>query len=239
MINLYLIGYGKWGKKIHTALKKCKFRLKIQIKKNRLDKKNINFDCIDWVFIATNTNQHYRLVKKFLNKKINVFCEKPLTKSLSKNKELFKLAKKNKCKLYVSDVENYKNIKLNLRQTNYIIRTKPSENKKDILNRLAYHDFTYIYNKIKNKKIQKTKILSKKKGEFTFMVKLDDKFFYFDYNLNLKKKLHTFNKKNLRTKKNPLKDMITKVINFKVNYEHNKNISIFTNSLINTIKKKS
>ena len=159
MKNLYLIGYGKWGKVIHAACKKIKNISKIKIKKNRSDKKNINLDFIDWVFITTNTNQHYGLVKKYLDKKINVFCEKPLTKNSLKNKELFKLAKKNNCKLYVSDIENYKNIRLDLKSINYIIRSKFSKNKADILNRLAYHDFTYIYKKIKNKKIKKTKIL--------------------------------------------------------------------------------
>jgi hypothetical protein len=47
-----------------------------------------------------------------LKKKINVFCEKPLSRSLDECKELYQLAKKNDAKLYVSDVELFINLKL-------------------------------------------------------------------------------------------------------------------------------
>ena len=66
MVNVYLIGYGNWGKKVFNNLKKIKNISKIQIKKNRLENKKIDLKEIDWVFITTNTSQHYQLVQKFL-----------------------------------------------------------------------------------------------------------------------------------------------------------------------------
>ena len=142
MTNVCLIGLGSWGKKILRSLKKIKRIKNIQIIKNRKDKKKVNLNNLKWVFITTPTNSHYQLVKKYLEKKINVFCEKPLTNDIKKDTELFKLAKKNKCKLYVSDIENFKKIKIKLKTKNKIIRSKFSNNKKGILDRLAYHDFT-------------------------------------------------------------------------------------------------
>ena len=42
--------------------------------------KNIDKD-IQWVFIMTPNATHYHLVKLFLEKNYNVFCEKPLSLS--------------------------------------------------------------------------------------------------------------------------------------------------------------
>ena len=237
MKSIYLIGYGKWGKRVFNTLNQIKQISKIQIKKNRLDKKPIHFKNIDWVFVTTNTKQHYKIVKKFLNKKINVFCEKPLTTNYKKSKELFNLAKKNKCKLYVSDIENIKNINLKFNKINSIVRSKFSNNKKDILNRLAYHDFTYIYKKFRNKRIQSIKVTSKINGLLSFILKIDNKSFFYHYDLNSRKKIHTFNKISLRVNRNFLKKMIRNILLNKVNYKINKEIALFSNKMIDRIKK--
>lgn len=237
MANVYLIGYGNWGKKVLNSLKKINKISSIQIKKDRLDNKKIDLKEIDWVFITSSTNQHYQLVKKYLNKKINVFCEKPLATNFLKSKKLFDLAKKNHCKLYVSDIENFKNIKLQLKKSNYIVRSKFSKNKTDILNRLAYHDFTYIYKKLKNKRIQKFDVQLKKNGFLSFNLVIDSKKFYFIYDLNSKKNTHTFNNINLRSKKNILKKMISSVIFKKMNYKKNMDIALFSIKTIQSIKK--
>ncbi len=49
---------------------------------------------IDLVIILTISGTHYKICKFFLNKKINVLCEKPLTMTPEKSLELYKLAKK-------------------------------------------------------------------------------------------------------------------------------------------------
>ena len=152
MINVCVIGLGNWGKKVLNSIKKIKNIKSIQIVKNRRDKTKVNLNNLNWVFVTTSTNNHYSTVKKYLKKKVNVFCEKPLTNSIIKDKELFRLASKNKCKLYVSDVENFKNIKIKLKNKNVVLRSKFSNDKKNIIERLAYHDFTYLYKFITKKK---------------------------------------------------------------------------------------
>ena len=236
MTNVCLIGLGNWGKKVLRSLKKIKRIKNIQIIKNRKDKKKINLNNLKWVFITTPTNSHYQLVKKYLEKKINVFCEKPLTNDIKKDTELFKLAKKNKCKLYVSDIENFKKIKIKLKSKNKIIRSKFSNNKKGILDRLAYHDFTYLYKFSNNKKISSFKIIRQKTGELNILTNINNKEIQLLYSLNSKNKVHTFNEINLIKKKNYLRIMIEKVISNKVNFDINKKLSLFANSAIN-IKK--
>ena len=235
MKSVCLIGYGTWGKKIFKSLKQIKSIKHIQLIKNRKDKNKINLKNLDWVIIATNTQSHYRIVKKYLKKKINVFCEKPLTSNIKKNIELYDLANKNKSKLYVSDIENYKRIRIKLNNINYIFRSKLSENKDAIVERLAYHDFTYLYELIEDRKIKNLKILKKKKGQLVFSLNLDKKKFIFDYNLNKKKKIHSINNKSRLLSKNLLKIMLNKVINKKVDFKKNKKISLFSDSVVSMV----
>jgi len=99
---------------------------------------------IDWIFIATPDKTHFKLVKKFLLKKINVFCEKPLTLKFKQSIELFKIAKKNKVKLYVDDIQIFLKKKIILKKKNYIL-------------------IFIIINKKKKKKKKKTKRKKKTK----------------------------------------------------------------------------
>ena len=233
MINVCVIGLGNWGKKVLNSIKKIKNINSIQIIKNRRDKTKVNLNNLNWVFVTTPTNNHYSTVKKYLKKKVNVFCEKPLTNSIIKDNELFRLATKNKCKLYVSDIENFKNIKIKLKSKNIVFRSKFSNNKKNIIKRLAYHDFTYLYKFLKKDKISNMKVTQKKPGELNISFILAKKYFQMNYNLNSKKKAHTFNGINLIKKKDYLKIMIEKVIKNKINLNLNKKISLFANSAVN------
>jgi len=54
----------------------------------------------DYVFITTPTSTHFDISKYFLEKKINVFCEKPLTTSTFEAEVLYDIAIKNKIKLF-------------------------------------------------------------------------------------------------------------------------------------------
>ena len=226
-MNVCLIGLGNWGKRLLSSLKGLKKIKNITVIKNRKDRTKINYKIIEWAFISVNTTKHYNVVKKLLNNKVNVFCEKPLTNNLKQDIELFKIAKINRCKLYVSDIENFKNKKLTIKKENFIIRQKFSKDKSDIANRLAYHDFTYLFKYLRNKKEKKFRIIKKKLGEIKFSLEFDNKKFSFDYSLNSKSKKHTFNNIDLTTKKNVLRKMILKIINNKINFNKNDNISIF------------
>ena len=76
----------------------------------------------------------------------NVFCEKPLTPTFKQSIELYKIAVENNVKLYVSDVQNWRDIKWNLLENNLIERKKYDNfnhsyyTTKDLLYRLTYHD---------------------------------------------------------------------------------------------------
>ncbi len=234
-MNICLIGLGSWGKRLLNSIKGIRKIKTITVIKNRKDQTKINYKSIKWAFISVSTLNHYNVVKKILKNKVNVFCEKPLTNNLKQDIELFKIAKKNKCKLYVSDIENFKNKKLTIKKENFIIRQKFSKDKSDIANRLAYHDFTYLFKYLRNKKEKKLKVIKKKLGEIKFSLEFDNKKFSFDYSLNSKSKKHTFNNIDLTTKKNVLRKMILKIINNKINFTKNANISIFSNKLTKKI----
>tara|TARA_B100000315_G_scaffold49072_1_gene43714 strand:- start:80 stop:799 length:720 start_codon:yes stop_codon:yes gene_type:complete len=238
MIDVCLIGYGAWGKKVFNSLRKIKKINKVYLIKNRREKVNFKLDNIDWIFVTTSISNHYRVVQKFLKKKINVFCEKPLTKNYNDDIKLYRVAKKNNCKLYVSDIENFKVKKIKLIKKNIILRSKFSHDKKNIIERLAYHDFTYLYVLIKNKNPKNIKILKNTRGELNLSIKFDRKLFILKYNLNINQKKHSFNNVDLTTKKNILKKMLLKVIQNKVNFAKNKKISLFASRISKKINEK-
>ena len=86
-----VIGRGKWGKKVIRTLIKYS-SVKYIIGKNTNYKKCTSN--IDWIFILTPNNTHYKICKFFLDKKVNVFCEKPLTTNLKQANKLYDLARK-------------------------------------------------------------------------------------------------------------------------------------------------
>ena len=135
----------------------------------------------------------------------------------------------------MSDLENYKVKKIYLKKENFIVRKKYSNIKVDIINRLVYHDFTYLYKFLKNTKYVHLKIINKKKGLLSFSMKFDNKKFLFIYSLNYKIKKHTFNNISLISKENNLKKMINKIILDKVNFNENRKISLFSNKLTQKI----
>lgn len=238
MKNVCLIGYGYWGKIVYKSLKKIKSVKKIFIIKSRKNKNTINLSSVDWVIITATSTSHFSLVKKYLNLKKNVFCEKPLTLKFQDDLKLYKIAKKNKCKIYVSDVERYKKKKLTILKKNEICRSKFSNSKKDILYRLTYHDFTYLFKFLRPHEKIKIKIIKTGRGFLKFALVRGVKNFIFTYNLNATQKIHRFNNTNLMTKKNILQQMISKVINKKVDFSMNEKISLFSHQMCLKILKK-
>ncbi len=238
MKNVCLIGYGNWGKIVFKSLKKIKSIKKIFIIKSRKNKNTINLNNVDWVIITATNTSHFSLVKKYLNLKKNVFCEKPLTLKFQDDLKLYKIAKKNKCKIYVSDIERYKKKKLSILKKNEIYRSKFSSSKKDILYRLTYHDFTYLFQFLKPHEKIKIKIIKSSKGFLKFALQRGVKDFIFTYNLNTPQKIHKFNNTNLITKKNILQQMISKVINKKADFSMNEKISLFSHQMCLKILRK-
>ena len=111
-------------------------------------------------------------------------------------------------------------------------------NPKNLLYRFAYHDFYFLADELKKRKIKSIKVFDVL-NNLRFHIKcLDNTLFKFDYSLNSLKKIHKINNHNFVTKKDLLTLMIKKVLNEKVNFKKNKEISLFSNKVIDKIQKK-
>ena len=228
-----LIGVGKWGKILKGKIEK---HSRLLFSANSKSKYQNKLKKLEWVFIATPDSTHKKIVNKCLKEKINIFCEKPLTRSYLESSKLFLKAQKLDVKLFVDEIQSYTNKKIKLKKINYISRKKNGYGKpKDLLYRSGYHDFYFLYDQLYNKKIKKIKILDSNK-DLKFYLKYKNLILNFDYSLNSIKKIHSINKTNLITKKDILSKMIIDVINKKVDFNKNKKKSLFANKLIDKIK---
>ena len=232
-----IVGFGNWAKKIVPIInKECEIKF---ISNTKIPYKNFK-NKVDWIFILSNNKTHYKIAKFFLEKKINVFCEKPLTENYLQSKKLISLANKKKCKIFVSEVEIFKNKKI----PNYIefnIQRKKFEKLKkkesSKIFRLAYHDIYLLYQRLKNEKIKK---INYRETSNNLYIKIFEKKnqYNFNYDLASKKKIHSINNIDfLSFSGNPIQKMIRKVITKKVNFEKNNERALFCNYLINKIKK--
>ena len=106
-MKIGLIGMGYWGKILINTLKE---------KVKSIDAELVTCDLVNpsadtklytdlkhcnKVFIATPVNNHSKLCRFFLSKGIDVFCEKPLVLSSMEAEDLYILAEKNNCYLFV------------------------------------------------------------------------------------------------------------------------------------------
>ena len=233
-MNCLIVGNGNWGKKLAKNLEKF-----VIVKKkinSSTDYRRLKLKKIDWVFISTPSNFHYKQVKYFLKKKVNVFCEKPITLDSSKTKELIELSYKNSVKLYIDEIESFKNKRLFLFKKNLIFRSKSKHYSfRELLYALFYHDFYLLKNKISLKSI-KINILKNSNLKKVFSITTRNFFFLFHYEINKKKK-HLINKVNFITKKNYIKVMLRHVLKNRVNFKENHENALFCNLLIEIILK--
>ena len=104
-IEIALIGYGYWGKRLYRYLKINKnFLVKYVYASSLKNKKEFindinkiwNDERIKAVVIATPIDTHYSLVKKALLHNKNVLCEKPLALKTKEVLELKRIAKQKK-----------------------------------------------------------------------------------------------------------------------------------------------
>ena len=66
---------------------------------------------IDYVLIVTPNHVHFDPAKKFLEKGIPVFCEKPLTVTLAESEELCQIVKKNNIPFCTAPLSAYRHIR--------------------------------------------------------------------------------------------------------------------------------
>lgn len=229
--KVILIGRGKWGK----ILKKKLDELSILVSVCGKNFKKEKYDKIDWAFIATPDKTHKEIIEFLIEKKIKIFCEKPLVRNYNEAKSLISLINKKEKKIYISDLLSFAKKKIPILKKNKIVRSKNANyNQREILYRLVYHDIYYIFKYLKNKQIKVSKSYSKKK----LYINLKTKNYEFNmyYNLDSNHKTHTFNDKKISFKnEDPLKLMIKKVLNEKVNFNKNNKKNIFVLKILNKI----
>ena len=128
MLRVGVIGIGKLGSihlRIYKSLKRIGkiYLVDTQAKALDLHKEYCHYDDYrslkgkaDLVSIATPTFTHFKIASFFLNNKIPVLVEKPLTQNLGEAKKLVETAKKNKTLLFVGHVERYNNAYLSIKK---------------------------------------------------------------------------------------------------------------------------
>ena len=237
MKKILVVGCGKWGK---ILIKKLRLISKINsVLNSKVNYRSINTKDVDWVFILTPDKLHYGMVKFFLKKEINVFCEKPLADSYFKCLDLIKLSYKKKTKLYIDDIENYKKKKIKILKDNYIIRTKNDTGSiKSLLNRLSYHDMYLLYPKLKKYKKLNIKIIDSKNLLY-FRLYNKSKNFNFIYSIKSNLRQHLINKQNFQNfNVDPLNKMLNTVLYGKPNYKKNHYAALFASKIIENVKRK-
>ena len=236
--NVGVIGSGKWGKKI---IKELKHLANIKFIYNSNDNYKFFNNKVDWVFVLTPNIHHFKMVKFFLKKKINTFCEKPLSLELKSVKDLIILSKKLNIKLYVNDIDTYKkkSIKIN-KIDNSIVRIKKDKGTaKSLLYRLAYHDFYLLSKFIKIEKIKDIEVNIKIKILTIKIVLNNNQIFNFFYSIKSNVKKHFINNTNFNDyKNNPIRDMLKFVLNKNHRFKKNNDDALKCTILIDMINKK-
>tara|TARA_R110002020_G_scaffold134212_7_gene299447 strand:+ start:29264 stop:31057 length:1794 start_codon:yes stop_codon:yes gene_type:complete len=243
MIKVGLIGYGKWGSILFEKIKThARIRFVVTGNHSVLDDEVVMKD-VEWIFVATPDHTHYEIVKLCIKKGLNVFCEKPLAPTKEQSEDLYRLAEAYGVKLYVDDILNYKDFDYMLVSKPYgintIKRTKPGGGiHKDVLSRLAYHDFYLLYDRLESKTITEVKVhdhVDRLNFEVEWGGSTRVKFVY---DTNTSKKIHYWNGENLYTPIDGLNIMIWKVLTGRADFEYNRRCSLFANEMVETLTKK-
>lgn len=180
--RLGVVGRGYFGKRIIRALRD-KYEIRFITGKERA----IDFD-IDWAIVASSTESHYSLVRLFLEKRINVFCAKPLSLSYDQSVELVGLAKTNNTNLYVDDVFRYRNafrsFKLRTPDSDSfeISWSKQGSFSDNIGNSLIYHDLYLLIDLLGDLKVSGYRSDVNRMNHKRFSFSSGRRRFSFDYN---------------------------------------------------------
>ena len=96
---------------------------------------------VDWVVIASPNLFHYEQSEWFLERGVNVFCEKPASLSPQAVIDLYNLADQRGCYFYVDDVYSYHSLpKVN----QFIYHKSSANNHSNPIDRIAYHHFIFV-----------------------------------------------------------------------------------------------
>ena len=125
---------------------------------------------VDAVSIVTPTVTHFQIAKFFLENKVNVLLEKPMTKTLSEARTLNNIAKKNKCIFQIGHLEQFnpaiRKLKSQLENPEFIevhrlCKFNPRATDVDVVLDLMIHDIDIVLSLVK-KNIKKISVSGKK-----------------------------------------------------------------------------
>lgn len=228
-MNILLFGDGKWGKILKKNLYND-YKI-IKIFNSKSDINDFNYKDIDWAIVATNNLTHFHISNFLIKKKINIFCEKPLTLSYLQSKRLVELANKKGCKLYVNHIYDFKRLNFNFSHNNSIKRSKLSyKSTENIIFDLFYHDLYLILPNLNDNDYQFLKI-KEEPGKLNFQIKSEDKYYDFEYDTNKKRK-HTINEVNLIDKINYIPIIFNKVFKNDIDLRKNNIQALKCNKII-------
>jgi len=126
VINVGLIGYGRYGKKYYANLLEDKhFRIIKILRKSKKKSNNLftnnkkiffKIDNIDLYIIASPTISHYEYLKTALIKKKHIIIEKPLVDKVSQFTKIKGIIRKSKKIILINHTDLYMNAYLNLKK---------------------------------------------------------------------------------------------------------------------------
>ena len=227
MIKIGQIGKGTFGDKIHTKLKTLP-NINIEWVCNSQDKWWKQSQ-VDWVIITSPTEFHYEQSKYFLQNKTNVFCEKPGTLSVESLLELINLSIQNDLCFYIDDILIYENISL----TNEFIYKKWGGSSLNIIDRIAYHHFYLLSDKVDDTSCTIKPIINDLFHK-KFVLDFKGNQFIFEYDFEwYHQKIHNIIS---QSQNDALETMLKQVLIKKVNFEENHRRSIFATTISEFVK---
>jgi predicted dehydrogenase len=200
-IRIGVIGLGYLGKFHYQKYKASKLVKLTSVVDTNIDnhalvtEKNISkfkkyqdiVDHVDAVSIVTPTSSHFKIAKYFLEKKIHVLLEKPMTETVAQAKKLNNIAKKNNCILQIGHLEQFNPAIRKIRKSNCkpqfievhrLCQFNPRANDVDVVLDLMIHDIDIVLSlidkPIKNIEVSGKKILTKLTDIANVRIKFED-----------------------------------------------------------------
>lgn len=223
-----LIGYGYWGRILHSKLNDCII--------------SPPYDGVDWIFVATPPTSHYNIVKEYLKKGKNVFCEKPLTLDINQTRELIDLSTSLNKKLYIDNLfllrNEIKSFNLIPKKTIEFSWYKNGPFNDNILNDLLYHDMYLIIHFMGVSVVENLKIIKNTYNRFEssfiykdILIKID---YDREYHGNKTKiiKIDDYILDLSNPTNDPLQESIQLCFENKIDYINNHNVTLETEKLL-------
>ena len=229
-VSVGVIGVGRFGSKVLAAVRDLD---SVNLLWTADSKTNWwELEIPDWTLVCTPHGFHYEQAKFFLEKGGNVFVEKPATLSVDALHHLIELAKANQALLYVDDVYAWSRSQLSEYTTHHYRTTNEESNVFDLI---AYHYFYLLYYSERPVGDPKIQFASRQGSRVQFSLEFEKQgVFHFDFDSDNQEKIVST---EFLHEGNPLKEMLTSVINGKANYVHNIDAAIFATKISSILRK--